>query len=249
MRTQVPPFWRYYGGKWRAAPRYPEPECNTIVEPFFGAGGFSSRYANRKVIGIDISPVICGIWRYLIATPAAEILSLPDIPEGGTVDDMGVCQEARWLAGFWCNNGAAQPRKTPTRWTDCEVDGTVKWGWGQRARQRIAGHVDQIRHWQVIEGDYREAPDIEATWFVDPTYQTPAGSHYPHTVDDHHALGRWVLERKGQIVPCDQEGADWLPWTGALDLKSTKGRGRTGVSREVFYHRSTRFQLTLLKAR
>lgn len=30
------PFWRYYGGKWRAAPSYPAPLHNTIVEPFAG---------------------------------------------------------------------------------------------------------------------------------------------------------------------------------------------------------------------
>jgi hypothetical protein len=30
------PFWRYYGGKWRAAPRYPAPRYDTIIEPFAG---------------------------------------------------------------------------------------------------------------------------------------------------------------------------------------------------------------------
>jgi len=31
------PFWQYYGGKWRAAPHYPKPRHDTIVEPFAGA--------------------------------------------------------------------------------------------------------------------------------------------------------------------------------------------------------------------
>jgi len=38
------PFWRYYGGKWRAAPSYPSPRCETIIEPFAGAAGYSLRY-------------------------------------------------------------------------------------------------------------------------------------------------------------------------------------------------------------
>ena len=37
------PFWRYYGGKYRAAPAYPPPRLGTIVEPFAGSAGYSLR--------------------------------------------------------------------------------------------------------------------------------------------------------------------------------------------------------------
>jgi hypothetical protein len=74
---------------------------DTIVEPFAGAAGYSCHYPARKVILIDASPIIAGIWRYLIAVSPAEVLAIPDIPEGGTVDDLPVCQEARWLIGTW----------------------------------------------------------------------------------------------------------------------------------------------------
>jgi len=42
------PFWRYYGGKWRAAPRYPAPRHDLIIEPFAGAAGYAMRYPDQK---------------------------------------------------------------------------------------------------------------------------------------------------------------------------------------------------------
>jgi hypothetical protein len=235
--VSVGPFWRYYGGKWRAAPRYPAPECQTIVEPFAGAAGYACRYPSRRVLLIDKSPIIAGIWRYLIASKSADILALPDIPEGGTVDDLDACQEARWLAGFWCNSATVTPRKSPSSWAALG-DAAQSWGgWGVRARQRIASGVALISHWQVMEGDYRQAPDIEATWMVDPPYQTKAGRQYPEQPDSHAQIGAWCLARRGQVIACDQLGADWLPWTGRLALKST-GNSGNATSQEVVYHRS-----------
>jgi hypothetical protein len=235
--VSVGPFWRYYGGKWRAAPRYPAPECDTIIEPFAGAAGYACRYPSRRVILIDKSPIIAGIWRFLIGSTPADILALPDIPHGGTVDDLPICQEARWLAGFWCNGGTVAPCKSPSKWAR-RGDAASNWaGWGQKARSRIARDVSRIHHWQVIEGDYREAPDIEATWMVDPPYQTKAGSYYPEQPDSHAALGEWCKARRGQVIACDQVGADWLPWTGRLAIKST-GNSGTALSSEVMFHRS-----------
>ena len=88
---KLAPFWRYYGGKNRAAKWYPAPEHDTIVEPFAGAAGYSCRYSDRKVILIDKSPIIAGMWRYLIKASPAEILDKAGI-EFRT--------EAFWQGGF-----------------------------------------------------------------------------------------------------------------------------------------------------
>lgn len=61
------PFFTFYGGKWRAAPRYPSPIYNTIVEPFAGAAGYAVRYYERDIILIEKDPEIAALWRYLIA--------------------------------------------------------------------------------------------------------------------------------------------------------------------------------------
>ena len=230
----VGPFWRYYGGKWRAAPRYPAPECKTIVEPFAGAAGYACRYPWRQVVLVDKDPIIAGLWAYLIAASPAEILAIPDLPEGATVDDLPICQEARWLVGFWCNLGTTQPGKRSGAWArDFGQDATNWAGWGFRARERISRDVPKIKHWRIIHGDYFEAPDIEASWVIDPPYQTAAGRHYRFSDIDFQALGAWAMNRRGQVLAHDQEGADWMPWTHRAALKSTKGS-----SAEVYYHRS-----------
>jgi len=235
----IGPFWRYYGGKFRAAPRYPLPEIDTIIEPFAGAAGYACRYPSLRVILVDADPAVAATWRYLIRTPASEIAAIPDVPEGGSVDDLPVCQEARLLAGWWMNSGTTTPRKTPSKRANYASEGQGWGGWCRRSRERIARGVDHIRHWQIIEGDYTKAPDVRATWLIDPPYQSPAGRCYRKQPGSFDALGAWALERKGQVIACDQEGSDWMPWTGRVALKSNAGHKRDGVSREVIYHRST----------
>lgn len=64
--NELKPFFTYFGGKYRLAPKYPKPMYNTIVEPFAGSAGYSLRYPEREVILNDLDPVISGIWEYLI---------------------------------------------------------------------------------------------------------------------------------------------------------------------------------------
>jgi site-specific DNA-adenine methylase len=47
------PFFTYTGGKYRLAPRYPEPRHNLIIEPFAGSAGYSLRHPEREVLLID----------------------------------------------------------------------------------------------------------------------------------------------------------------------------------------------------
>jgi DNA (cytosine-5)-methyltransferase 1 len=217
------PFFTFYGGKWRdAVKHYPAPAHATIVEPFAGSAGYALRYYDRNVVLYDIDPVIVGVWDYLIHVSHAEIRAIPDVPMDGHVDDLKIPQEARWLVGFWLNAGTSMPRKTPSRWMrDGTRPGTF---WGDRARNTIASQVDAIRHWQVRRSSYTEiAPLPLATWFVDPPYQV-AGKHYrfgSKGIDFAH-LGRWCQDLPGQVVVCENEGANWLPFTPLTDTKTTR---------------------------
>jgi site-specific DNA-adenine methylase len=216
------PFFCYFGGKWRSAPRYPSPVNEYIIEPFAGAAGYATRYPDRKVMLIDSDPTIAGLWRYLIAVPKSEILA---IPIGiGHVDDLGnVAKEAKHLVGFWMNKGTSAPCKTPSKWM--REGKHVNSFWGETIRTRIANQVERIRHWKIIEGDYRQSPvHAKVTYFIDPPYSTKAGRNYRHNKIDYACLGEWCNGLPGQVIVCEQEGADWMPFRPFGSFKSLEGK-------------------------
>jgi hypothetical protein len=207
------PFFSYFGGKWTLAPRYPAPEHGTIVEPFAGSAGYASRFPEREVVLVEKAPHLAALWRWLIRVSVDEVMALPLDPSKTD----GLCAEARTLIGFWCARGRVRPAST----TNSSWLRSGRWPssfWGEYARARIAEQVTKIRHWKLIEGDYSDAPDIEATWFVDPPYV--GAHHYLAKVDDFAQLGRWCRSRRGLVIVCEQQGADWLPFTPFRTAKS-----------------------------
>jgi hypothetical protein len=210
------PFFNYYGGKWRAANRYPPPRLPTIIEPFAGSAGYAVRHHERDVILIDTDHVVCGVWSYLIRASEAEILSLPI--GIGHVDEVRGPPEAKALVGFWMGRASASPRLTPSAWMR-----TGKWDnlfWSANIRNRIASQVGKIRHWKVIWGTYGIAPDVPAMWFIDPPYQSACGRHYRHNDVNFPALAGWCRSRNGQVIVCEKTGADWLPFRHLATVQS-----------------------------
>lgn len=210
------PFWRYYGGKWRACQRgaYPQPVHATIIEPFAGAAGYSLRYgAERDVILIEKYTTIAAIWRWLIGADPQQILAIPEVDDVDNLPDW-VPQPARWLVGFSMNSACSTPRKTLSAGRRAlRAQHRQFEGWTPALRERVATQVQYIRHWRVVEGDYTVSPDIGATWFVDPPYQV-AGKHYVHGARGlaYDALAEWCKSRRGQTIVCEQRGATWLPF-------------------------------------
>ena len=223
------PFFGYYGGKWRdALKHYPAPEHETIVEPFAGSAGYSLRHASRKVVLCEIDPILAAVWHYLIRVKAEEVLAIPDVEPSGTVDDLNLPQEARWLVGFWLNRGVASPCRRPSKWMREGLrPGSF---WGPRVRHLIASQVDSIRHWQVFNCNYTDAPAPRtATWFVDPPYEG-AGKYYRFgsRLLDYRTLGAWCRSREGQVIVCENDGAAWLPFRKLADVKTSRA-GRRSV--------------------
>jgi hypothetical protein len=229
-------LFSYFGGKWRSAPAYPQPEHATIIEPFAGSAGYSLRYPSRQIVLVEKSEPIAAIWDYLIHATAAEILALPLLEPGQSVDTLAVSQVARWLIGMWVNPGSAQPKKTLGNWKGSDacwsLDSVI---WSAKSRRRIARQVGHIRHWRIIHGDYTDAPDVNATWYIDPPYQR-MGKHYPHGADaiDFGRLGTWCRSRRGQVIVCEADGADWLPFRYLGAMKACPVNS-TGVSREAIW--------------
>lgn len=222
IETPCRPFFSFFGGKWTLAPRYPAPAFGTIVEPFAGGAGYATRYSDREVILVEREPVVASLWRWLIQVSVDEVMGLPLDPLKRHV----LAPEPCALIGFWCGRGRTQPANTTTSaWL---LSG--KWPssfWGEYARRRIAEQVPRIRHWRLIEGDYTSAPNVEATWFVDPPY---IGSrNYRASVGDYAELGTWSRGRRGQVIVCEQKGATWLPFVHFRDTKSINRGANTEV--------------------
>lgn len=219
MSDILHPFFTFYGGKWRASKYYPKPKYDTIIEPFAGSAGYSLRYFDRKIILIEKDPIIAETWRYLIRVCPGEIRSLPHIDNGQSVDDFNICEEAKYIIGWWLGKGTSSPRKSPTSWMR---SGTrPKSYWGNQIKERIANQVNKIKHWKIIEGDYSESPDIDATWFIDPPY-FEAGKNYRYGSNkiNYEELSEWCKSRLGQTIVCEQYGASWLPFDFFMSIQS-----------------------------
>lgn len=227
------PFFGYYGGKWRDTPsHYPAPEFGKIVEPFAGSAGYALRYPENEVLLCDADEIIVGVWEYLINVSPEEIRSIPDVPLHTSVEDLQIPEEARWLVGFWLNRGTSRPRKRPSQWMrDGIRPGSF---WGDRVRETIASQVDEIRHWKVKHCSFEDCgTEGKATWFIDPPYQA-AGRHYRYGSKgiNYDQLAEWCMRRTGLVIVCENEGADWLPFSPLGKVKTTRKNKR---SKEVVW--------------
>jgi hypothetical protein len=223
------PFFLLFGGKHKLAHRLGSPQRDHVIEPFAGSAGYSVFWEPRRVTLVERDPVIAGIWQFLKRSSAKDIMRLPvDID---TIDDIPrrICQEAKWLVGFWFNHGNAQPAISRSNWARQPRHRASFWS--DTIRLRLAHQVSQIRHWRIIEGDWRDAPDVSGHWHVDPPY-TMAGKLYRYSNVDYAALADWCLSRKGYVQVCENAGADWLPFE---EYAALSDRHRTGVAAEAVF--------------
>ena len=225
-------FFSYYGGKHRAAKSYPVPVGGAITEPFAGSAGYATLHYSCKVTLAEVNPQVFGVWDYLIRVTPSELLALPLVFD--SVADVKAPPEARWLLGFWVTKAVASPRLRPSKWMRSQEEfGGVFWG--ERVRARLAEQVTFIRHWRALCCDYAKLADDGSTYFVDPPYSNAAGRQYPFNEVDYGALGEWCRTRSGQVIVCEQSGADWLPFREHGTFTTTNGTSGKSVSREVIW--------------
>lgn len=216
------PMFPFYGSKWNIARHYPRPCYERVVEPFAGAAGYSTFYDCSRVDLFDADPIIVGTWDYLLRVTAREVLALPEMPEvGDSVDNYDLPQEAKWLIGFWLNRGSAQPKKSRTAYS-ARTDRS-QLNWGPSAKQRIIAQIPRLSGWSITRADFSTAPDVEATWFIDPPYGEK-GKFYRVPFSDFEGLGRFAAARAGMVITCEGPGATWLPFEPLGSFKSSRGR-------------------------
>lgn len=226
-------FWPYYGGKGKLAKLYPTPRFDTIVEPFAGAAGYATRHHHRNVVLFDKNATICTVWDFLIKASADDILKLPvDIDDLRNFPELP--EGAKALIGFWFGVGGSQaPRKKPSPWSK-----ELK-SWGVKRRETIARQVELIKHWRVFHRDYWRSAEVvtePATWYIDPPYQH-SGTVYPESAKkiDFDNLGYWCKSLEGQVIVCEQEGADWLPFQHLCRFRRTPGTSGPASATEVIW--------------
>ena len=209
------PFFNYFGSKYRIAPKYPKPKYDTIVEPFAGAASYSCLHYDKNVILMERDPRVVEIWRYLINASPEKILALPDVEPDTPIFDLDVPKGAKYLISRWCwisgSGFCRKPSPSSVRYRD---SGSARI-WIRQVRERLAEQVQYIRHWYVLGAcDSLFVQGGEpATWFVDPPYQR-LGREYKYKLQasDYAVLADWCKSRKGQVIVCESEGADWLPF-------------------------------------
>lgn len=200
-------MWSYYGRKTKVIKMYPESKHNIIIEPFAGTAVYSLHNDNwkKEVHLIEKYDVIVDLWHYLQQASEQDILSLPDINCGESLDvHTQLCKEERYLLGFAINEGSANPKVTASKKKSFN-------NWNKN-KPKIASNLHKIRHWDIRCGEYDEFDDINnltATWFIDPPYQY-GGQYYRHKFADYEKLAKYCNTRSGQIIVCENTKADWL---------------------------------------
>ena len=149
------------------------------------------------------------------------------------VDDVKAPEPAKSLIGFWLNKGTTSPKKSPSAWARGGLRPNSFWG--DAIKERVASQVNHIKHWKVVNASYETAEDVEATWYVDPPYQAACGNLYRFRDINYEALGGWCRTRRGQVIVCEQEGADWLPFHRFASIKATPGSRGKAYSKEVIW--------------
>ena len=81
-------------------------------------------------------------------------------------------------------------------------------------------------------GDYKSLPNVKATWFIDPPYQTKGG--YVISDVDYFELGKWCKSRKGQVIVCENAEADWLDFNPLSGQHSQRGQRGQVISEYVW---------------
>jgi hypothetical protein len=218
-------FFPYPGCKAKLARKLERPRRDLVVEPFGGSGGYSCFWEPARVILIERDPVVIGVWKYLQRVSPAELLLLPTNISRIEQLPPYTCREAKDLVGFWLNHSRATPAKQRSNWAR-RADFHSRF-WSKTVKTRLAAQVEHIRHWQIIEGSYESAPDVEGHWHIDAPYQ--ATNRYRFNTVDYDELAAWCLSRRGYIQVCEAGGATWLPFEVYAEVAVHVDRQRRSV--------------------
>ncbi len=209
-------MFSYYGSKAKIILKYPKPKYNLIIEPFAGSARYSLLYWNKRIFLNDSYKTIFDIWKYLIKATKEQIENLPEMKRGDNVKNLNITDVEKVLMGFMVSYGVAYPRLTYN-------ERASKAYLIEKTKEKIIYNFHKIRHWKVRNKDYQELNNVEATWFIDPPYQN-GGHHYVKSKINYIELAKWCKSRKGQVIVCENNKADWMDFRPLVELSGQRGK-------------------------
>lgn len=212
----------YYGRKKKLSKHYPQPQFDKIVEPFAGSAAYSLHGSNweKEVLLVEKDKQVYDIWYWLInEATQKDVDTLPELKKGEKSSEL--------LHIIHCASKMAFSYKTIT------VTEIMARNW-EVTRRVFQKDLYKVKHWIIQHSDYTNAPDIEATWFIDPPYQGAPGMGYncsSKSIDYAH-LADWVRSRSGEVLCCEGQDATYLPFQQLVELVGVAGK----KSKEMLYY-------------
>ena len=219
-------MFSYYGSKSKIIQHYPSPTHDKIIEPFAGSARFALRYFEKDVLLVDKNEQVIKVWRFLQSASPKDILGLPKLTKGLDIRKLSLSDIEKLFLSFFAASG--RPSNIVTSFM-CHYNGN------QNRFKKIAENLYKIKHWKVMHGSYDDLQNENATWFIDPPYQF-GGEHYKESNKnlDFKKLKKWIFERYGQKIVCENTKADWMKFKPLVKIQ-----GASNVSTfEAIYQRN-----------
>jgi hypothetical protein len=194
----------YYGSKSKLVNLYNEPIHDKIIEPFAGSARYSLKYWDRDIILIDKYEPIINMWHWLQKATEKDLDGLPRLKQGENLDDFNLSNGEFLFMSFIVNEGNTGLRKTATKRAAPKINYKI---------ETTKDILNKIKHWDIRLGDYTDIENEKATWFIDPPY-VKGGQYYPKGSKyiNYKELANWCKSRQGQVIVCENDNANWLPF-------------------------------------
>lgn len=207
------PVFPYFGSKWRATAKVPQPLVGLpVFEPFGGSATYSLRHRVPAAQIIEYREDVVAAWDWFLNATPADVDALPDLVQGEELEHP--------FARFFTMPGSAKVGGAVT------ARGAAAQRIYERSKRLARARPPWFDEWSVVQGDYQQAPDQLGTWFLDPPYPG-FGKHFGCPELDREAFWAWVRTRRGQVIVIDGlQPPDDFPYSTWLQRGGTSGKQR-----------------------
>lgn len=212
-------MFSYYGSKSKIVDFYPKPKYGKVIEPFAGSARYSLKHFENDVLLVDKYEVVVKVWKWLQQCSPNDIISLPKLEKGKDLRDYNLSEGELLFLGLCAGISSTSPR--------FKISGFAGEQNGRKNRfKRIADQLYKIKHWEIRHDSYESIPNTKATWFIDPPYQC-GGQGYVENKIEFTELAKWIKEREGFVMVCENTSADWLPFNPMVEMRGANQKFTT----------------------